>query len=312
MKSVITVTLNPALDRTYTVVDIKTGELNKALSVRTDAGGKGINVARALRRFGLDVCATGFNGGFTGEHLSSLLSREEIPFDFVPVSGDTRINIKIADKNGITTELNEQGFTVSEKDLDNFFEKLSSLTVDAPFLVLSGSIPNGVPAGIYSAIIRAYEKTNTKVILDSDNEPLRLGVDAVPFCIKPNLKELSRLSGYTLSCDRDIAREARKLVEKGIAWVAVTMGERGAFLLNNDDVILAKPFPIRTQCTTGAGDAALAAFVYSMEKGFSIEETAAYMTCTGTLSSALPGTSVCTLEEVQGSLSRIELVRYAI
>jgi len=75
MKSVITVTLNPALDRTYTVVDIKTGELNKALSVRTDAGGKGINVARALRRFGLDVCATGFNGGFTGEHLSSLLSR---------------------------------------------------------------------------------------------------------------------------------------------------------------------------------------------------------------------------------------------
>jgi 1-phosphofructokinase len=310
MKSVVTVTLNPALDRNYAVDEIKAGELNKALSVRTDAGGKGINVARALRRFGLETCATGFNGGFTGQHLTTLLNREEIPYDFVTVSGDTRINIKISDKNGITTELNEQGFTVSEGDLDSFFKKLSSLTVDARYLVLSGSIPKGVPAGIYSAIIRAYEKTTTKVILDSDNEPLKLGVDAVPFCIKPNLKELSHLSGYNISRDQDIVREARKLVERGITWVAVTMGERGAFLLKGDEVILAKPFRIRAQCTTGAGDAALAAFIYSMERDLSIEETAAYMTCTGTLSSALPGTSVCTLKDVQGHLSDIQLVRY--
>lgn len=307
-RKVLTVTLNPALDRTYFVDGFTAGEMNVAKFDRIDAGGKGINVARALKRFGIDALAAGLNGGPSGALLGSILGDEGIPFDFFRVSGDTRTNVKVSDlQSGVTTEINGQGFGVSEEEAEGFMMKLRELLPDYGYVVLSGSVPRGMPAGIYAEIIEACAAAGAQAILDADGQALSLGAKAIPYALKPNLKEFSGLTGKRFDSDREIALEARKLVETGIEWVAVTMGERGMVLVSVDEAIRAEPFPVRAVCTTGAGDVALAAFIYCRINGMPVSETAAYMTCAGTISSMMPGTTSCNLPDLMENAPRVSL-----
>lgn len=305
---IVTVTLNPALDRTCYVDGFTEGSLNKISGTGMDAGGKGINVARSLRNFGINALATGFMGGAQGTLLESLLDQQGILHDFYRVSGQTRTNIKIADiKSGITTELNEPGFSISEAESKGFMEKLENLLGGIDYLVLSGSLPKGLETDIYGKLIRKYGCEGVKVILDADNEPLKLGAAAKPFALKPNLAEMSRLIGRELTTDEEVADEARKIVQTGIQLVAVTLGSRGIILVNQEKAIKATPFAITPICTTGAGDSSLAALVYALVNGKSLEETAAFMTCTGTLSASIEGTGTTKLEDVEKNVHRIQL-----
>lgn len=305
---VVTITLNPALDKTVTINKLNHGGLNRASSIRIDAGGKGINVAKVLKGFSVNTIASGLISGVHGQTLLELLSRERIEARFLNVQGDTRVNMKIIEEGAnVTTEINEMGFCVDDKDLELFQHKLSELLYSASFLVLSGSLPRGVREEIYSSYIKLAAGRGVKTILDADGAALQKGIESSPYAVKPNLCELERLFGRKMANDNDIVSAGRNLLKKGVKIVAVSMGEKGAILMNDDEALRIRTFPVVTASTVAAGDSMVAAMVFSFLNGYSLKQTAKWITAAGTITVSKPGTQVCSLEEVRKSLELVEV-----
>ena len=305
---VVTVTLNPALDKTVTIGKFNLGGLNRVTDLRIDAGGKGINVAKVLNRFETGVVATGLIAGAQGEILLSLLEKEKIEAQFLKISGDTRTNLKIVEEaTNVTTEVNEAGFYVSSEELNRFKEKLSSLLENASFFVLSGSLPGGVEEDIYSHLIQLARSKGVKTILDADGSALEAGVKAAPYAVKPNLHELEKLSGRKMSDTRDIVQAAKTLQEQGVEIVAVSMGAEGALIMDRKEVLRVKTFPITPMSTVAAGDSMVAALVFSFLNGYPLKKTAKLITAAGTITASKPGTQVCSLEEVLQSIEDVQI-----
>lgn len=308
---VVTITLNPALDKTVTINKLNHGRLNRASSIRIDAGGKGINVAKVLTGFKVDTIAAGLISGRQGQTLLELLSEEKIKARFLDVQGDTRTNLKIIEEEtNVTTEINEAGFYVDDSDMQLFQDRLSELMENASFLVLSGSLPKGVREEAYSDYIKLAASRGVKTILDADGPALQKGIEAAPYAVKPNLCELERLFGRKMSDDTDIVNAGRTLLQRGIEIVAVSMGAEGAILMNSEEILRIKTFPIIPVSTVAAGDSMVAAMVFSLLKGYSLKQTAKWITAAGTITASKPGTQVCTLEEVRKSVERVEVRRF--
>jgi 1-phosphofructokinase len=305
---VITVTLNPALDKTVTIEKLNVGGLNRVKDLRIDAGGKGINVAKVLNKFEVDIVAAGLIAGAQGELLLSLLEKEKIEAQFFKIPGDTRTNLKIVEEaTNITTEINEAGFCVNDKELNKFKERLSALLENASYLVLSGSLPKGVNENIYSELIQLARDKGVKTILDADGPALKEGVKAVPYAVKPNIHELEKLYDRKMSGDSDIVHAAKALIEKGIRMVAVSMGAEGALIVDRQEVLRVKTFPITPMSTVAAGDSMVAALTFSFLNGFPLERTAKLITAAGTITASKPGTQVCSLKEVLQAVEGVKV-----
>lgn len=305
---VVTVTLNPALDKTVTVERFQYGEVNRVCQLRVDAGGKGINVAKVLHRFGVPVLATGLIAGTQGDQLVKRLAEDGVPFDFVEVPGETRVNLKIVDAaHKVTTEINEPGFSVAPQDLARFTEKLAALLDEAAVLVLSGSLPRGVAPSVYADFIRLAHEKGVKAIFDADGPALGEGLRARPFAVKPNAAELERLVGRPLAGEADVVAAARTLREAGVSLVVVSLGKDGAVVLDRQEGFRVWPFTVEPQSTVGAGDAMVAAMAYALLEGLSLEELARWATAAGTVTAAKSGTQVCTLAEVRAALDRVRV-----
>ncbi len=313
MKKVITVTLNPAIDKTISVTRFEIGELNRVESeshIQIDPGGKGINVAKVLNNFQVDVLATGFIAGKQGRQLLSGLEEKKIDHDFTEVRGETRTNLKIIDlETKSLTELNEPGFTVSETDQDLFFEKLSQLLPTTSILVLGGSYPKGIDGDIYRKIIELANKKDVKVILDADGEAFKEGIEAAPYAVKPNVFELELLLNQKLSTNEEIVQGGKELLGKGINTVVISMGKDGAVLLNETEVYRVKSLPIIPASTVGAGDSMVAALVYCIIHNMPLIEIAKWSTAAGGMTASKPGTEVCTFEEVKEVLDQVEVTQ---
>lgn len=308
MKKVITITLNPALDKTVTIEKLNKGGLNRVNDLRIDAGGKGINVAKVLSRFGVEVLATGLIAGSQGQTLLSLLEEEKIHAQFLRIPGDTRTNLKVVEEvSNITTEINEPGFTVRAGELEQFTNKLSGLLEDASFLVLSGSLPGGVDENIYSEFIKLARSKGVKTVLDADGAALQEGIKAGPYAVKPNIHELEKLVGRKLPDDGEIVKAAQELQQQGVEIVAVSMGADGALLMDRKEVLRIKTFDITPMSTVAAGDSMVAALVYSLQKEFSLEQTAKWISAAGTITASKPGTQVCSFEEVRQSIGLVRV-----
>ncbi|WP_026486583.1 1-phosphofructokinase [Caldanaerobius polysaccharolyticus] len=307
---VLTVTLNPALDKTIVVEKFNVGGLNRVQSMRIDAGGKGINVARVLKKFNINVLATGLIAGVQGQLLLEYLEKDGIKNDFLKEHGNTRTNLKIIDKHSnLVTEINEMGFSVSTEVLNEFKEKYTRLIKQAMFVVISGSLPPGIDNGIYYELIEIARKEGVKAILDADGEVLAEGIKALPFAIKPNIFELEMLFGKKLTDDRDIVNAAKSLLDKGIKIVIVSMGADGAIVLDEKEVYRVKSYEIDRKSATGAGDSMVAALVYCLLNGYSLFEIARWTTAAGTITASKPGTEVCSFKEVQEVLDKIQVER---
>lgn len=305
---VITVTLNPALDKTVSVDGWQSCGLNRVRSSRLDAGGKGINVAKALKKFGIDAIAAGLNAGYTGLQLLRLLERDGIRTAFMEAEGETRVNMKIVDSvNNGTTEVNESGFSVDEALLARFEKMLLPMTEQAQILVISGSLPQGVPASVYRKYVEAARVRGVKAVLDADGEALAEGIKGTPYAIKPNIHELEKLLGRSLVTDEQVVEAGRELLRQGIQLVIVSMGGDGSILLTEQACYRAHPFPITPKSTVGAGDSMVAALVYCMLGGMSPEETARWTTAAGTVTASRPGTEVCSLQEVRERVTDVRL-----
>jgi len=305
---IITVTLNPALDKTVTIQRLDVGGLNRVQSVRLDPGGKGITVARVLNGFGVNVEATGLIAGSQGQRLLENLAAEKINADFLTIKGETRTNLKIVDaSNNITTEINEAGFEVAARSMDAFKEKLSTLLNKASYLVLSGSLPPQVDSTIYRELIGMANNKGVKTILDADGKALLEGIQAAPFAIKPNIHELEELAGYKMANDQDIIRAARKILAQGIEIIIVSMGSQGAIIMDKQETYRVRTSPIIPGSTVGAGDSMVAMLVYSRLNQYSLAETAQRVTAAGAVTASKPGTQVCLPVEVEHFLKYIQV-----
>ncbi|ULO09078.1 1-phosphofructokinase [Paenibacillus sp. 19GGS1-52] len=305
-KLVITVTLNPALDKTVTIDGLEVGGLNRVNDIRTDAGGKGINVAKVLKGFHEEVSAVGYIGGHNGKLILERLEQEDIRHSFTETLAETRMNLKVVDSNvQVTTEINERGGTVSVPERNLFHESLRLLLEEAYILVLGGSVPPGIESSEYALLIEAARSKGVKTILDADGDALRYGLKAGPDVIKPNIHELEQLVGTTLATEQEIVRAARQLIAEGTHWVIVSMGGEGSVAVSKEEAIRARPFSIKPESTVGAGDSMVAAIASSLIHGRSLTDTLCWATAAGSVTASKPGTQVCGPEEVIARLQDV-------
>ena len=305
---VLTVTLNPSIDKTILVEKLKPYELNRVVDSRVDPGGKGINVARVLNNFGVDVLATGLIAGDNGIKLLNFMNRAGISADFFRIDGETRTNIKVLDiSNQKTTEINEKGFLVSEKELDGFRRKYRALLKHTDIVVLSGSLPPGIPYEFYEESIQLAKKCGKRVILDADGEAFRAGVRAAPFAIKPNLRELEMILGKKVNSLNESVNAVKPFLETGIEIVIVSAGPDGAVIANRNEIYKADTWNIEVKGATGSGDSMVAALAYSIFKNDSLLDIAKMTTAAGTVTASKAGTQICALDEVLNSLDYVHI-----
>jgi 1-phosphofructokinase family hexose kinase len=226
---IVTVTLNAAIDRTLTVPNFQLGQRHRASAGLTLAGGKGINVARALKGLGVPVVATGLAGGRTGTRVVEELTGEAILNDFVRIGDESRTSTAVVDPAGGTyTEINEWGPYVQPEELEVLLEKLHYLSRDADFVVLAGSLPRGVDPGLYGDLVRDLNRRQVRTVLDSEGEPLRLGLEAEPYLVSPNQREAEALVGQEFYEQQDFALALEHIAELGARSVLIT-NESGCF-----------------------------------------------------------------------------------
>ena len=232
---IVTVTLNAAVDRTLTVPNFQRGQRHRASAGVTLAGGKGINVARALKILGVPVVATGLVGGVTGTRIVEELTAEAILNDFVHIEGESRTSTAVVDPTGNTyTEINEWGPSVTEQELGVLLDKLHYLTQGAELVIFAGSLPRDVSEGFYAEAIHDLARRHVLSVLDTEGEPLRLGAEAEPFLVSPNQREAEALVGQEFHDDEDFRNALDQIAELGPRNVLVTT-DRGCVALLREE-----------------------------------------------------------------------------
>ena len=262
---IVTVTVNAALDRTLTVPVFQIGYRHRSSEVLTLAGGKGINVARALKALDVPVVATGLTGGRTGTRIVEELTSEAILNDFVRISDESRTSTAVVDPTaGTYTEINEWGPEVSAAELETLMEKLHYLSRGADYVVFAGSLPRKVPTSFYGEAIRDLARRDVRVVLDSEGEPLQVGVEAGPFLVSPNQREAEQLVGQELEEDDDYLMALDAIAEMGARNVIVTL-ENGCFALlrfgRRTQRFRALAQQVEPRSVVGSGDVLLAQFL---------------------------------------------------
>ena len=264
---IVTVTLNPAVDKTCTTSSLMLGEVNRMRTVTNIAGGKGINVAKILRQYGYPVTAAGFLGGYTGEFIRQCMADIHVEDCFTQVQGETRTSINVLAEDGYVTEILEPGPVVSGQELEQFVKNFKETIKKCDFVVLSGSMAKGIPADIYKHLILIGKEAGVKTILDTSGEALLHGIEAAPYMIKPNQKELEYLVGHRLKDIGEIKEAAQRLREAGISHVLVSMGKKGLLSVTEEQVLWAKTPVVKAVNTVGCGDSVVASFAMSFVKG---------------------------------------------
>src|SRR6476659_9699242 len=232
---IVTVTLNAAIDRALTVPNFQRGQRHRASAAGTLAGGKGINAARSQKTLGVPVVATGLVGGTTGTRIVEELTNEAILNDFVHIDGESRTSTAVVDPAGGTyTEINEWGPVVSPEELETLLEKLRYLTQGAELVVFAGSLPRDVADDFYAEAARELGRRQVPVVLDTEGEPLRAGVEAEPFLVSPNQAEAEALVGQEFHDEEDFRLALDGIVELGARNVLITT-EQGAIALLRED-----------------------------------------------------------------------------
>ncbi len=271
---IITVTMNPAIDKTIEIDELLPGGLNRIKKVEYDAGGKGINVSKTIHELGGSSIAVGFLGGNAGKTIESVLNAWGIQNDFIWVEGETRTNTKVYENSGALTELNEPGPKISSEQQEELVKKLEGYANDKALFVLAGSIPHGVDKKIYAEITERVHAKGAKVLMDADGELFRNALEKKPDIIKPNRMELEEYYGfdYRVSTE-ELLEAARKLQGQGIWTVAVSMGKSGAMMVREGFEVKCPALSVKAHSTVGAGDAMVAALAYAWENNLGNEET---------------------------------------
>jgi 1-phosphofructokinase len=299
---IITVTLNPSLDRTIEVDRLVRGTMIRTTSARLDPGGKGVNVARALLANGVPSVAVVPAGGADGEQIVRLLEADGIPLRAVPVSGRTRSNVTIAEPDGVVTKLNEPGEPLSAQELGRVADAVLAEGESASWVVTCGSLPPGVPDGIYAQMCEFFTAAGVKVAVDASGPALMAAVKANPVLIKPNREELAEAVGRPVASIGDAIEAAQELRELGACSVLASLGADGAVLVEDDGVVLGEAPVAGARSTVGAGDALLAGFLAAGARG---GEALAEGLAWGAAAVRLPASRMPRPEDIRRDIVRI-------
>ncbi|MCI9593267.1 MAG: 1-phosphofructokinase [Lachnospiraceae bacterium] len=304
---IYTVTLNPALDKTVEILDFTVDSVNRITAMRTDPGGKGINVSKVIDKLGSKSIATGILGGGTGRAILSALDGMGLTSCFHFITGETRTNLKVVDpKRHTNTDINEPGLVVTEEILAKLLEDLLARLKEGDIVVLSGSIPKGAPKDTYYTWVKACREGGAKVILDADGDLLEEGLKASPYLIKPNNHEISRLLNQTLRTPKELKEAAKGLMKKyGIAEIVVSMGAEGALYVTGDETIYAEGLKVTVGSTVGAGDSVVAALAVAQEVQMPLAETVRLSTATGAANVMCSGTQAAEYAVIQELMPKV-------
>ncbi|MHB0913646.1 MAG: 1-phosphofructokinase [Armatimonadota bacterium] len=302
---ILTVTLNPAVDETITVPHLQIGETHRISATTFDPGGKGLNVARVVRRLGRSAVVVAPVGGETGDFVEYRLRREGVERRLVEIDAPTRVNISILDKT-TQTNFNHEGPELAPSELDTVRREVEAGLPDAKLLVLGGSLPPGVPVNIYASLI---ESAGVPTVLDTSGEALAEGVRARPFMLKPNRREAEELLAMKIDGVAGAVTAGRRLIDLGIELAVISMGKDGLVAVSREGAWRAVPPDVPVGSTLGAGDSLVAGISIGVTEGMSLPESLALGTAAAAATVMTPGTELCRPEDVRELLLRVEVER---
>jgi 1-phosphofructokinase/tagatose 6-phosphate kinase len=312
---IITVTLNPALDKTLEVPNFTPGRRHRTVDQVTMPGGKGVNVARAIKRLGQPVIATGLAGGATGTRIVEALNDDAILNAFVRIREESRTNTAVLDPTtGQQTEINERGPAISSQEMELFREKLLYLAKGASMCVFAGSLPRGLETDAYADLIREVKKLGVTTLVDTDGEPLRLGMRAEPDLVSPNELEAEELVGQEFNDVEDRAQAVVEMTRLGAAEAIMTVSD-GCYAYVLDDGPTLYRVTVEEQearSRIGSGDAFLAGYVSARYAGRAPVECLRYGVACGAESIQHFGAGVIDPDKVERLVAEVDAQRLEI
>ena len=300
---IVTLTLNPSLDRTVEVDRLVRGSVLRAAPARLDPGGKGVNVSRALLANGLKSRAVVPCGGPDGDQLVRLLAAEGVDMVAVPISGRTRSNIAIAEPDGTVTKVNEPGPPLSVAELDAVAEAVLAAAESADWVVVCGRLPPHAPADLYASLSARCRAAGIRVAVDTSGPALLAATDARPALVKPNREELAEAAGTPIARLADVVAAAERLRSAGARSVLVSLGADGAVLVDEDGVTVGEAPVLAPRSSVGAGDALLAGFLAAGARG---PRALAQGLSWGAAAVRLPGSRMPRPEDIHSDTVRID------
>lgn len=306
---IVTLTINPAIDRIVSIDRLAFEDRAYINSTRESAGGRGINVSSVIHSFGGETLAVLISGGDSGKRLEGLLGKCGYRIAVVPVQNEIRTNLTITDKHGLTVNLNETGPSLGKAEVARV-ERVVRDTLDhASWLMICGSIPPGVPPAFYGKLIAMARHKKVKTLLHADGDALREGIAAHPTVVSPNQQEAGRLLGQTLLTRTHYLEAAERIRQLGAESVVLTLGSRGAVGASADGLMEALPPRIDAVCPIGSGDALMAAYAWARERRTSVAEALRWGVAAGTASARLPGMNFASLAQAREIYRQVEVRR---
>jgi len=306
MSSIVTITFSPCIDQSASIAALIPEKKLQCYAVRSEPGGGGINVARAIKKIGGYATAIFPSGGYTGKHLNHLIEKENVPTSIIEASSETRENIIIFDESsGYQYRFGMPPPELSEHEWKECLEALDKI-IDVKFIVVSGRLPPGVPFSVFGLLKKIAARKNAKLIVDTSGDALREAVKQGVYLIKPNRAELCALAGLDSIENIHIADAARSVIQKyGCEVIVVSLGKDGAVLVSNDEIHQTLAPDVKTISTVGAGDSMVAGIVYSLAKGSDFKHILQFGVACGTAATMNPGTELCHAEDVDNLYSTI-------
>ncbi len=309
---ILTVTLNPAIDKTARLDQIKLHALNRLQDLKVDAGGKGINVSKTIAALGGDSLATGFYGAENAEIFQHTFASRNISSHFLSLPGRSRTNLKLVDSRRELTEFNEFGFSYQEEALDRLLSFLDQAVHEQDVLVLAGSLPPDSPDDLYGRLTRRYRERGLRVFVDADGTKLAHALEEQPYFIKPNDYELGQLFGIPQPLSTKMRLQCgKKLLQRSISLVCISCGSEGSLLLSQEGIWKARPLSVTVSSTVGAGDAMVAAFAFALDRGDTLPEAYRLAVATSTGAVMTEGTQPPERELVEKLYREVRIEKFS-
>lgn len=300
-------TINPAVDRTYTVDRLVFEDRAYILDHSEAAGGRGINASRVIHSFGGKTLALLTAGGDTGKRIEQLIKGSGFAYEIVRVRAESRMNMTISDQAGLTAKLNELGAPLTADELEEVRRRVEKATAKAKWLMICGSLPRGVRPHFYCELIEMARSRGVQTLLDTDGDALLHALEAKPTVITPNHHEAERLLNRALITRSQIVEAVMRIQQMGPESVVLSLGSRGAIGSNSREVLEAVPPRVEALCPIGAGDALAAAFVWACERKKPFSDALRWGVAAGTATAKLPGMAFATLEQTKAIYKNAEV-----
>jgi 1-phosphofructokinase family hexose kinase len=304
---IVTLTINPALDRNVSADRLVFEDRAYILDTSLSAGGRGINASRVIHSFGGKTLAIATSGGVTGEKFERLLADSGFPVEVVRISHEMRTNLTISDKQGLTVKLNEFGPKIEPAELEAITRTVETSLNGAKWLMICGSVPPGVPSQFYRDLIKLAHQRKVQTLLDTDGDALLHGLEAEPTMVTPNQQEAERLLNKVLITRTHFFEAVERIHAMGAESVILSLGSRGVVAKNSDGMIEAIPPRIDAVCPIGAGDAMAAAYLWAITNKNDFTDAIRWSVAAGTASAKLPGLAFANLEQAKEVYKRVEV-----